>query len=156
MFLFFFYPQKNKVCWYLGLITVAKRLSLCHSKDSTSLCISLSFLTLHSLEESKLLNKDSFKDFPSNRYGCLGELSSMFLNHNLTIDLFFVNQVDVRISKLEVAVYAYYNIAWFFLYCKIASIVHKKNIIPVNKCLGIDEYKDICFKLIMELCRTGI
>ena len=30
------------------------------------------------------------------------------LNHNL--DLFFVNQVDIRVSKLKVALYAYYNI----------------------------------------------
>ena len=70
---FFSIPRKTG---FGILITVAKRLSPCHSKDSISLCIILSFLMLHSSEESKLLNKDSFQDFPSNRYGCLGELSS--------------------------------------------------------------------------------
>ena len=49
-----------------------------------------------------------FKGFASNRYECLGELSSMFLNHNLTIDLFLVNQVKIHINKFEVTVHAYY------------------------------------------------
>ena len=69
------------------------------------------FLKLHSSEESNLLIKDIFKGFVSNRYGCLGELSSMFLNHNLTIGLFFLNQVDIQKNKLEVAMHVYYNIS---------------------------------------------
>ena len=55
----------------------------------------MSFLELHSSEESKFLIKDSFKGFVSNRYGCLGELSSMFVKRNLTIYP-FLNQVDVK------------------------------------------------------------
>ena len=40
-------------------------------------------------QKNQNLIKDSFKDFALNRYGCLDEFSSMFLNHNLTIDFFF-------------------------------------------------------------------
>ena len=127
------------------------------SKDSISLYNEyVSFLKLHSSEESNLLIKDSFKGFVSNRYRCLGELSSMFLNRNLTIDLFFVNQVDIHVRKFVVAVHAYYNIAWFSLYCEVASMFHEKITIHIKKYLGTDEYKDICFRLIMKWCKTGI
>ena len=43
------------------------------------------FLKLHSLEESQHLIKDNFEGFVSNRFGHLGELSSMFVNHKLTL-----------------------------------------------------------------------
>ena len=54
--------------------------------------------------------KAGFRGFASNRYGCLRELSSMFLNQNPTIDLNFVNQVDIHINKLEVDIHKWiYN-----------------------------------------------
>ena len=82
--------------------------------------------------------------------------SAPIINHNLIIDLFFVNQVDIYINTLEVAVHAYYNISWFFFYCEVASIFHKKITIPIKRCWGVDEYKDICFRLIMESCKTDL
>ena len=101
-----FPPQKQ----HFGLIAFAKRLSPSPSKDSISLYNEyVLFLKLYSSKESKLSINDSFNDFVSNRYGCLGELSSMFRNHNPTIDLFFVNQVDIHINKLVVAVDASYK-----------------------------------------------
>ena len=51
---------------------------------------------------------------------------------------------------MVVAVHAYHNIAWFSLYCEVAGIFHKKITIPIKRCLDIDEYKDICFRLIMK------
>ena len=82
--------------------------------------------------------------------------SAPIINHNLIIDLFFVNQVDIYINTLEVAVHAYYNISWFFFYCEVASIFHKKITVPIKRCWGVDEYKDICFRLIMESCKTDL
>ena len=52
------------------------------------------FIKLHSKEESQLPIKDSFKGFVSNRFRCMGELSSMFVNHKLTIDSFFDIQIN--------------------------------------------------------------
>ena len=86
--------------------------------------------------------KDSFKGFVSNRFGRLGELLSMFVNHKLTIDSFFEYQVDIRTNKLVLAVHAYYNSTWFSLFCKVGSIFYKKVTIPINRVLGIDEHKD--------------
>ena len=70
------------------------------------------------------MSKDSFKDFVANRYGCLGELSSMFVNHNLTIVFlgFFANQVDIHTNKLAVEVHAYYTM----LGSPFAGTFHKK------------------------------
>ena len=73
----------------------------------------MSFLKLHSPEESKLLIKDSLKGFPSYRYGCLQELPSMFLNHNPSIDLIFVNQVDIHINKLKMDIHKWILIFMF-------------------------------------------
>ena len=75
---------------------------------------------------------------------------------NHIIDLCFVNQVDIHTNKLVLVVHVYYNSAWFSLYCEAASIFHEKNTIPFKRCLGIDEYRDICFRLITEWCQTGI
>ena len=55
---------------------------------------------------------------------------------------------------MVVAVLTYHNIAWFSLFCKAAGIFHEKNKIPIKRCLDIDEYKDICFRLIMKWFNT--
>ena len=55
---------------------------------------------------------------------------------------------------MVVAVLTYHNIAWFSLFCKAAGMFHEKNKIPIKRCLDIDEYKDICFRLIMKWFNT--
>ena len=121
--MFFLPPKQYLVSW---LAAVAKNLSPSHSKDSISLYNDyMLFLKLHSSEESKLLIKDSFKGFASKRYERLSELSSMFVNHNLTIDLFFVNQVHINANNLVLIVHSTYNSARFSLCCEVASIFHE-------------------------------
>ena len=46
--------------------------------------------------------------------------------------------------------HAYDNIAWFSLYCEAAGIFYEKITISIKRCWDIDEYNNICFRLITE------
>ena len=74
----------------------------------------------------------------------------MFVNHNLTTNLFFVNQLDIHAKKLILALRSHYNNALFSLRCKVARTFHQEITIPIRRCLSIDDYKGICFRLIKE------
>ena len=55
---------------------------------------------------------------------------------------------------MVVAAHAYHNIAWFSLHCEAGGIFHEKVTTPIKRSLAIDEYKDICFILLMMWYNT--
>ena len=50
--------------------------------------------------------------------------------------------------------HGYHNIAWFSLYCEAAGISYEKITISIKRCWDIDEYNNICFRLITEWFNT--
>ena len=75
-----FNSPKSSV-WLLGLIAVAKLLSPSHNQESISLHSDYySYLRRMSEEKGEVTNKE-FKGFISNRFGRIGELSHLVINH---------------------------------------------------------------------------
>ena len=94
------FSNSSKSIWYLGLIAIAKLVSPSHNKESISLYTDyIEFLKVNVkesneyAEQSCSLLKLQFKGFISNRFGRLGELSSLFSQHKATLLVFFDKQI---------------------------------------------------------------
>ena len=96
--------------WYLGLLAIAKLFSPSHCTES--ICLYTDYMR-YLRENPQYSNLHQFKGFVSNRFGRIGELSNLFLDHEKAIDAFFNNQVDEHSNKLVLAVSCYYNSEWF-------------------------------------------
>ena len=89
---------------------------------------------------SKVLLKNGFKGFSSNRFGRIGELSSMMKDHMDTVKRFFEECVDENSNKLSLAISAYVSSEWFKTCIDIGAQFDSIVIDPLKKALGIDHY----------------
>ena len=88
-------------------------------------------------EKSKILLKDGFKGFVSNRFRSIGELSALFIYHHGMIDVFFEKLVDIHAYKLVLATSSYQKSKWFIMCCKIACFFDKSLTVPIKKQLAL-------------------
>ena len=118
--------------WFLGLIAFPKLFSPLHNTESISLhkdyCNYLSRLAVN--EDGKKLKND-FKGFISNRFGRVGELSKLILEHMAYIKGFFEEYVDENSNKLVLAVN-----------CEIATTFYNDITVTIKQLIGMDEFKD--------------
>lgn len=142
------FSNSSKSIWYLGLIAIAKLVSPSHNKESISLYTDyIEFLKVNVkesneyAEQSSALLKLQFKGFISNRFGRLGELSSLFLQHKAMLLVFFDKQINVNANKLVLAVSCYLSSSWFSICCEIANDVYETVTVPIKKAIGIDGFK---------------
>ena len=134
--------------WYLGLLAVAKALSPSHCTESISLyTLYTKFLkgdassTSDTAQISVRLIKSGFKGFSSNRFGRIGELSSLMKDHTKTVIRFFNECVDENSNKLSLAISAYVSSEWFRTCVDVAAEFDKMILVPMKEALGIDLFK---------------
>ena len=131
-----FNSPKSSV-WLLGLIAVAKLLSPSHNQETISLhrdyC---SYLRRLGDEEGKVM-KNEFKGFISNRFGRIGELSHLVIDHLQHIRNFFEEYVNENSNKLVLAVYTYVKSEWFLTCCEIAAQFYQDITIPIKQLIGM-------------------
>ena len=87
------------------------------------------------------LLKRGFKGFQSNRFGRIGELSELIVEHWYAIEQFVNVIVDDHANKLVLAVYCYQKSPWFIICCEVATHFNKTVVCPLKEAIGIDCYK---------------
>ena len=125
----------------MGLIAVAKLLSPSHNQESISLHSDYCSYLRRMSEEKGEVTKNEFKGFISNRFGRIGELSHLVIDHLQHIRDFFEEYVDENSNKLVLAVHTYVESDWFLTCCEIADQFYKDITIPIKQLIGMDEFK---------------
>ena len=141
--------SKKQSIWTLGIIAISKLLGPRHCKEAISLSSDYkAFLRDDSENEesdtqelSKILLKEGFQSFSSNRFGRTGSISSSVVNHRPVLLKFFEEAVDESANKLNLACSAYLESDFFIECCKIAKNSFENLILPLQSALGIDQFK---------------
>ena len=106
----------------LGETAIFKLLSPSHAAHSVSL-----YSEFVQWMEQKGIERQGFKGFTANRFGCIAQIANQFLKMKDKVLKFFDSVVDINLNKLVLAVSVYIQSDWFSLCCelywKIADLV---------------------------------
>ena len=142
--------SKKQSIWTLGTIAISKLLGPRHCKESISLSSDYKCFLKDDSEDvdsdtqelSKILIKEGFESFSSNRFGRTGSISSSIVKHRPVLQKFFAEAVDEAANKLNLACSAYLESEYFLQTCKIAKHSYENLILPLKEALGIDKFKN--------------
>ena len=119
----------------LGLIALCKGLSPSHAVLPYSL-----YMRYKEWCNENNYGANSFKGFKSNRFGRIGKMAELFLQHKDQLKTFFTEVVDEKSNLLVQAMSTYIHSEWFELACQVYSVFSQQVIQPLCEILGIDEH----------------
>ena len=101
----------------LGLIALCKGLSPSHAVLPYSL-----YMRYKEWCKENNYSANSFKGFKSNRFGRIGKMAELFLQHKEQLKIFFTEVVDEKSNLLVQAMSTYIHSEWFELACQVYSV----------------------------------
>ena len=135
--------SKKQSIWTLGTIAISKLLGPRHCKESISLSSDYKCFLKDDSEDvdsdtqelSKILIKEGFESFSSNRFGRTGSISSSIVKHRPVLQKFFAEAVDEAANKLNLACSAYLESEYFLQTFKITKNSYENLILPLKEVL---------------------